>query len=90
MPDEYELFLRQNALRKNSNKNLWVLCYSDDNTEYYFNGATREISWEKPSNYVEPTETDAIEPKVNSSVNNRNLNKHKAEYDAQASASSFV
>lgn len=56
IPDDYEQFLRQNVIDSNrrSEKNTWILCQGDDDTEYYFNEYTRAISWDKPADYVEP------------------------------------
>lgn len=67
IPDDYEQFLRQNVIDSNrrSEKNTWILCQGDDNTEYYFNEYTRAISWDKPADYVEPVVY--VQPKIDES-----------------------
>lgn len=55
MPTDYHEFLERAAVLYPNHLKNWILCYTDDNTPYYFNESTREILWEKPSDYVEPT-----------------------------------
>lgn len=55
IPDEYEQFLKLSAMKYYgaSVANKWVLCSTDGEKEYYFNAVTREISWERPAEYVD-------------------------------------
>lgn len=55
MPDEYERFLQWSATKYSGDAvaNKWVLCSTDGEQTYYFNAVTREISWERPSDYVD-------------------------------------
>lgn len=70
MPDDYEQFLRQNAIDSNRRnaKNTWILCQGDDQTEYYFNEYARAISWDRPVDYVEPVAYVQANIDENSSV----------------------
>lgn len=66
---EYERFLRY-ALFKYPNQLVqWTVCHMDDSAKYYFNEFTREISWEKPDDFVEP-EPKVVPPAVTSSKDN--------------------
>lgn len=53
IPAEYEDFLKKNATNIANSSNTWALCYSDEQTPYYFNEITREISWVKPDGFIE-------------------------------------
>lgn len=60
MPGEYGEFLQRAAHQITHSHKKWVFCYTDDETPYYFNEVTREISWEKPIDFVEVTTSKAL------------------------------
>lgn len=53
MPTEYEQFLRYALVKYPNQLVQWTLCHTEDNAKYYFNEYTREISWQKPDDFIE-------------------------------------
>lgn len=78
MPAEYERFLQQNLRSKSFNKmeNSYTVCYTDDNVPYYVNEFTRQVSWEKPQGFVEPTKMSKENP-IKSKRSKRNASEKR-------------
>lgn len=68
IPNDYKEFLDRATVLNPNNLIEWKLCYTDDNTPYYFNELTREISWDKPDGFVETTQQNPVENKNVSAI----------------------